>query len=253
MKLACSSASFDALIAAGQSTQLEWLDRCATEFDVDGVVLEARHLPRIDPDYVAQIKKMATDLGLTIAALACDEVLANPDAADEARRSWFEIALGLGAPLVVARAPAAGDSAGAWGDLVSATKAASGEAKRRNVTLAVRNAAGSLCSAPADLTQLVKEVDSSWLRFAPELRAFDPAGDLGRVLPKTVIAEHRLDGGADDGLVRTLEELGSFIGFLMIEVSGQDDDGRRLRDALDRARATLARRTLAEHPSRREP
>ena len=249
MKLACSSASFDALIAAGGSTQLEWLDRCATEFDVDGVVVEGRHLPRTDADYVAQIKKMATDLGLTIAAIACDEVLMIGGTEGAARGRWFDIALGLGAPLVIARAPSGGESAGAWGDFVSATKVACGEAKRCNVTLAVRNAAGSLCSAAADLTQLAKEVDSSWLRFAPELRAFDPPGDQGRILQKTVIAEHRLEGAEPAStLERTLEDLGDFIGFVVIEVPGANDNGQRLRDALDQARVTLARRTLAAHP-----
>ena len=36
----------------------------------DGVVFDVRHFPRTDDDYLAQVKKMAVDRGLSIAALA---------------------------------------------------------------------------------------------------------------------------------------------------------------------------------------
>src|SRR5579863_9211938 len=70
MKLACASSSFHRDIERGELTQLEFLDLCARELACDGVVLDVRHFPRTDDDYLAQIKKMATDRGLSIAALA---------------------------------------------------------------------------------------------------------------------------------------------------------------------------------------
>src|SRR5579862_7300506 len=69
MKLAVSSTSFADDFAGGALTQLEWLDLCAAELEADGVVFELRHFPRTDAEYVAQLKKMAVDLGLTVAAL----------------------------------------------------------------------------------------------------------------------------------------------------------------------------------------
>src|ERR1700728_2684411 len=70
MKLACASGAFHREIESGEFTQLEFLDLCARELCCDGVVLDVRHFPRPDDEYLAQIKKMATDWGLSIAALS---------------------------------------------------------------------------------------------------------------------------------------------------------------------------------------
>jgi hypothetical protein len=70
MKLACASGLLHRAIEHGELTQLEFLDLCAREFACDGVVLDVRHFPRTDDDYLAQVKKMATDRGLCLAALA---------------------------------------------------------------------------------------------------------------------------------------------------------------------------------------
>ncbi|MBD5634860.1 MAG: hypothetical protein IAI49_10310, partial [Candidatus Eremiobacteraeota bacterium] len=73
MKIACSSASFAQEIRRGDLTQLDWLDLCANELELDGVVFDADHFPRTDADYLAQMKKAAADLGLTVAALAAGD------------------------------------------------------------------------------------------------------------------------------------------------------------------------------------
>ena len=67
MKIAVSSAAFAAAFTAGTTTQLEWLDACANELEVDGVVFALADFPRTDAEYLAQLKKSATDLGLTVA------------------------------------------------------------------------------------------------------------------------------------------------------------------------------------------
>ncbi len=69
MKLACSSTAFDVFLRSGELTQLEWIDLCAYELAVDGVVFDVRHFPRTDTDYLAQVKKMAVDSGLDVAAI----------------------------------------------------------------------------------------------------------------------------------------------------------------------------------------
>ena len=75
MKLACASSSLHRDIERGELTQLEFFDLCARELACDGVVLDVRHFPRTDDDYLAQVKKMAADRGLTIAALTRRRVL----------------------------------------------------------------------------------------------------------------------------------------------------------------------------------
>jgi len=57
------------MLARGELTQLEWLDLCASELDLDGVLFDTRHFARTDADYLAQLKKTAVDLGLTVTGL----------------------------------------------------------------------------------------------------------------------------------------------------------------------------------------
>ena len=67
MKIACSTASFERALAEKSLTQLEWLDLCANELEVEGVVFDARHFLRTDDEYLAQLKKLCVDVGLTVA------------------------------------------------------------------------------------------------------------------------------------------------------------------------------------------
>src|SRR3984885_3443121 len=97
MKLAVASSGFHHSLESGELTQLEFLDLCARDLACDGVVLDVRHFPRTDGDYLAQVKKMAADRGLGVAALA--------DAAffgfeESAMAEAFEVAAAIGAPLL---------------------------------------------------------------------------------------------------------------------------------------------------------
>src|SRR5579862_1258427 len=97
MKLAVASSAFHRSLESGELTQLEFLDLCARDLACDGVVLDVRHFPRTDDDYLAQVKKMAVDRGLSIAALSDGLFFKSP-------REWMAPVLGyavtLGAPLV---------------------------------------------------------------------------------------------------------------------------------------------------------
>jgi len=214
VKIACSSATFAGTIARGELTQLEWLDLCANELEVDGIVFDAVQFPRTDGDYLAQLKKFAVDLGLTVAGLSADDVFGN-----EGGR-WLDIALTLGAPLVVARAHRASDDPAGWGDFVADVKVRSREAKRDNVTLAIRNTLATLCETAADLERLAKEVDSAWVRFALDTAVFTAVDDTRMLLPDAAIAWHtvadvehfatRADVAAE-ALVRALARFRGFI------------------------------------------
>ena len=134
MKFASSSGSFAGAIASGDLTQLEWLDLCAAELELDGVLFDARHFPRTDADYFAQLKKTAVDLGLTVAGLAFEGLL--DDAA-----AWLEAAVALGAPLLVVQAPAA--SADAQPDAAHAARGPT-RADRHSAQIASRRDASAV-------------------------------------------------------------------------------------------------------------
>jgi hypothetical protein len=243
MKVASSSASFAAAFARGELTQLEWLDLCANELELDGVVFEAAHFPRLDADYLAQLKKWAVDLGLTVAAVAADGILA-PDGA-----RWLDVACALGAPLVVTRAAAASDQASGWGAFAETLGARARDAKRLNVTLALRDAPATLCTDSADLARAAKDVDSAWLRYALDthaLAARDP-----RALAKAVIAQHaigdlvRFATDGDPEAHSLIAGLARFRGFVVLDAAPRAAPGDAYHRAIERFTTLRATRLAA--------
>jgi hypothetical protein len=198
MKVAISSASCAASLAAGGLTQLEWLERSAGALGADGIVFDDAHFPRTDREYVAQLRKVAVDVGLVPVALDAPLLFA-PDGDEPARADALELAAGLGALFVLTRLPPKGDVPPAtFIAAVGAAKAAVRLAKAVNITLLVLPAPGSLAENVLELRHFLKDVDSAWLRYGlpagagrSALRARD------RVLLVTVDASAALDEVAE--------------------------------------------------------
>jgi len=227
MRLACASGAFDRAFARGDLTQLEFVDACARELACDGVVLDVRHFPRVDDDYLAQLKKMATDLGLTIAAYA-DETffLANADG----MAAGVERALLLGAPLVAA--PLGRETNFPWSAQLTRLNGAATLAKTANITLAVRNARRTYAASGYDCKRLLKESDSAWLRLGLQPAAFDGATDPATLVDSTVLL---WCDAAHDAQSDRVEAFASFRGFLALDRS----DGAA---SLTSMRAAIAQR-----------
>src|ERR1700722_1754953 len=163
MKLACASSALGREIESGELTQLEFLDLCARELECDGIVLDVRHFPRTDSDYLAQIKKMAADCGLGVAALQDAEFFGR---SSESMTDSLRYAVEVGAPLLSGLL--ARDTDGSWSEQLDRLSIASSLAKRANVTLAVRNAPGTFAATSQECKRVLKETDSAWLRLGPE-------------------------------------------------------------------------------------
>jgi sugar phosphate isomerase/epimerase len=182
MQFAYSSGAFDQALRSGDLTQLEFIDAVARETLFDGVVFDDRHFPRTDGDYLAQLKKMCADLGLTIAALASDAFFVTDE---DAMRSAIDRALALGAPLLAGRLGS--ETALSWSEQLHKLGTASSLAKSANVTLAVRNAPGTFAATEHECKRVSKETDSAWLRFGLEPTAFGAATDIEPLREKTVL------------------------------------------------------------------
>ena len=231
MKLACSSSAFDALLRAGDLTQLEWIDLCAHELRADGIVLDMRHFPRTDTDYLAQIKKMACDLCLCIAALREDAFFQHDG---DAMRASTEVALALGAPLISAPMPF--ETAASWTDVLARLGTATSLAKAANVTLAVRNAPGTFGASAHDLKRVSKEADSAWLRYASDFGALDAASDPQELLGKTVLAWRQLDHPMSERDAALLE---SYRGHIAFDATGGNAGAEEMKNALREWRSAL--------------
>jgi len=257
MKLACNSHSYDRMLAAGELTQLEWIDLCAQELLVDGVEFAAAHFPRTDDEYLAQLKKLCTDRGLTIAGFHHDVAV---EAADVDRhveaimRSLHHAAL-LGAPVVRFACGAAVEPSGvAWRELIHGFKAICIRAKADNVTLALQPSAHSMVASPADAKRAIKECDSAWLRLALSgpLLAGEAAQIWLPLLADCVIvsaAMRELDPYGADTATDYLSAVGTlwqqrYRGFLTLEYSGSEAEATAVPRAASWLQAISAKDAL---------
>jgi len=247
------------MLGSGRLTQLEWIDACANALMLDGVEFGATHFPRIDDDYLAQLKKLCVDRCLTAAGLCIDTKIGSTDvSADVADiERWIGVAAALGAPIVrVSCAPASGSPPIAWRELIRGLKAACARAKQINVTLALQPADGSLVASPADVRRAFKECDSAWLRLAPtsEHLAREDRADWEALLAEAVIVvalARRLDTfGADETLDYRLILGGlwraRYRGFLSLEYGGQEPEDEAVGRAVPWLRAMLAKNELKD-------
>jgi len=244
MRIAISSSTFRRPLAAGELTQLEWLERCASSLDVDGVLAGVADFPRTDGEYTAQLRKIAVDLGLV--PLGLDTAgLFERDAAP-ARESVLALATGFGALVVRSALPAPGELPPAtYVETVTTVKGLGRAAKAANVTLLVPPAPGTLGEDFATVKRLIKDADSAWVRLCPSFADAPLAGPKDRFPavsattsddPTSVVLQARhswvlLDAPADD---RPWEALAAAIDALRAaeaerRLTGAADSGERTR------------------------
>ena len=233
MKLACSSTAFDEQFRSGDLTQLEWIDACARELAADGIVLDVRHFPRTDTDYLAQVKKMAADLGLSVAALRHDGFF-SADAAH--MEQALEMAVALASPLL--SAPLPGDTETAWPAVLQRLGEATSLAKRLNVTLALRNAPHSFAAGVHDMRRVAKEADSAWLRFGPQFETLEQGSTPGELLPKTVLAWHEFDSD-ESARGRLRELLAAYRGFIALDAAEGNANAHSMKASIAVLRRSL--------------
>jgi hypothetical protein len=234
MKLACASGSLHREIESGELTQLEFLDLCASDLACDGVVLDVRHFPRTDDDYLAQVKKMATDRGLSIAALADGAFFAS---SSEHMAATLGRAAVLGAPLLAA--PLARDLEEPWSEQLANLGIATSLAKAVNVTLAVRNAPQTFAASTHDCKRVAKEADSAWLRFGPEPQRLDAASDPAALAPNTVLLWSDCGTQTEHSIANALSAFAGFRGHLAVDDASGEASAAGLAAALERWRAAL--------------
>ena len=167
MRIAVSSSTFRRPLDAGELTQLEWVERCASELAADGVVTALSDFPRFDDEYVAQLRKVAIDLGIVPFGIDAPGLL-DPAGEPEAIERALAVATRFGAAVLRTQPPAPGEVPPAtFAAAVRTGKALSRAAKAANVTVLVTTAPGTIGEDVAAVRHLLKDIDSAWLRPCP--------------------------------------------------------------------------------------
>ena len=234
MKLACASGALHREIESGELTQLEFLDLCARELGCDGVVLDVRHFPRTDDDYLAQVKKMATDWGLSLAAVSDSTFFCSEQ---EYVMRILGHAAALGAPLVAA--PLALQTECSWSEQLERLAVATSLAKRFNITLALRNAPQTFAAGSADCKRVVKETDSAWLRYGPQPQELDAASDAQALAPNTVLLWSGVRQQTEQTVAAEMRAFADFRGYVAIDEPSGAVTVERLAAALAQWRDAL--------------
>jgi L-ribulose-5-phosphate 3-epimerase UlaE len=245
------------MLAANELTQLEWVDLCANELNLDGVEFALTHFPRLDADYVAQVKKLCADRCLTVASLHHDLVVTSDGITRHvtALERSLDLALQLGAPLVrfalhSSQAPQAVE----WREMIHGLKTACSKAKQLNVTFALEPTINSPVASPGDARRAIKECDSAWLRLATNARALgassrDQWAEAIEVSSIAIAPVSSLDTfGADESIdyLAALSMLWQqrFRGFLSLEYSGEEAERPAVARAVSWLRGMVAKDEL---------
>ena len=233
MRIALSSSAFRRPFAAGELTQLEWVERCAAGLGADGIVCGMADFPRTDGEYVAQVRKVAVDLGLVPFGLDAPGFL-DPAAAPGARDATLALASGLGALVLRTELAAPGDvPPAAFVEAASVAKTAAKAAKGVNVTLLLAARPGTLAADRDGLRHLIKDVDSAWLRACP--RAVDGREGWG---PKERFPAFEATVSDDAGAVAA----GAAGGWVIVDAADPERPWEVLQAAIRALRSAAARR-----------
>ena len=235
MRIAVSSSTFRRPLDAGELTQLEWVERCASVLSADGVVPALSDFPRLDGEYVAQLRKMAIDLGLVPFGIDAPGLL-DPAGEPAAIERAVALAAGFGAAVIRTTPPAPGDVPPAtFVETVRTAKVLSRAAKAANVTVVVTTAPGTIARDLGELRHLLKDADSAWLRMCPTA-LLEPA-EIG---PKDRFPAF-LAAPADDPAAVAQRASAAWV---ILDAPASDEPWDVARDAIVALRAAEARRRL---------
>lgn len=239
MKLGCSSWSHNQKFKDGSLDLFDWMGICARDLKVDGIEIVNEHMDSLDEDYVKTVRRLSVDLHLTISALAMfnDFGLLSSEARDaemEKVEMECKVAAALGAPIVrVFAGWPEGDRDEQWDEMVRCMKVSCMIAEREGVVLAVENINhGGFIRTRKDVTRLMEDVDSNWLRLNLDTGNFEDGFEsIEKSLVYAVHAHAKMKIAGPDGAdaeidypaIASLMKSANYRGFVSLEYEGAED------------------------------
>jgi sugar phosphate isomerase/epimerase len=173
MKIGLCSWSYNRTFDAGKMDLEKLLHVCAEELKVGGIDIIDVHLKSREPDYLLKIKKLATDLQVTISALSPGNSFGKDTEADEKSEidkinKWIDSAYLLGTPnlrIFAGWAPRERHKE-LWPRVVKSIKECAEYAGTKGVTLAVESHNdGGYLPTSIETHKLLDDVNSPWVKL----------------------------------------------------------------------------------------
>lgn len=263
MKLGLCTWSYNRTFAAGKMDLEKLLHVCADDLRIGGVDIIDVHMKSQDPDYLLKIKKLATDLQITISAVSPGNSFGKDKESDERSEverinKWTDTAYFLGAPnlrIFAGWAPKARHGE-LWPKVVKSIKLCAEYAAKRGVTLAVESHNdGGYLPTSVETLKLLKDVNSPWVKLNLDTGNYqdkDMYEALKKSMPYTTHMHAKIHKLGKDGrelefdydkICKMLKET-NYRGFFNIEYEGKEDEAEYVPKSLDMIRGFMKKYEL---------
>ena len=243
MKVGLCTWSYNRTFASGKMDLEKLLHVCANTLKVGGVDIIDVHLKSRDPDYLLKIKKLATDLQITISAVSPGNSFGKDNEKDEKAEidkinKWTDTAYILGAPnlrIFAGWAPKERHRE-LWPKVVKSIKECAKYAVKKGVTLAIESHNdGGYLPTSVETHKLLSDVNSPWVKLNLDTGNYhDP--DMYQALKKSMpyathmhakIHKITKDGKEEefdyDKIFQILKDA-NYRGFFNVEYEGKEDE-----------------------------
>lgn len=261
MKIGLCTWSYNRAFAAGKMDMEKLLHVCAEELKIGGIDIIDVHLKSKKPDYLLKIKKLATDLQISISAVSPGNSFGKDKEADEKAEieninSWTDAAYLLGAPnlrIFAGWAPKERHKE-LWLKVVESIKECAKYAATKGITLAIEshNDGGYLPSS-VETHKLLDDVSSPWVKLNLDTGNYQDA-DMYAALEKSVpyathmhakihkISKEGKELEFDyDKIFKILKEA-NYRGFFNVEYEGKEDESEYVPISIE-----MVKRQAAKH------
>lgn len=243
MKLGLCTWSYNRTFAKGSIDLEKLLHVCADDLKIGGVDIIDVHLKSQDPDYLLKIKKLATDLQVTISAVSPGNSFGKDNEKDEKAEvekinKWTDVAYLLGSPnlrIFAGWAPKERHKE-LWPKVVKSIKECAVYAAKKGITLAIESHnGGGYLPTSIETLKLLKDVNSPWVKLNLDTGNYqDP--DMYEALKKSMpyathmhAKIHKLSKDGNelefdyDRIFKILKEA-NYHGFLNVEYEGKEEE-----------------------------
>lgn len=248
MKLSCSSWSFHRTFEEDKVDQLEWIEKCGRELMLDGLELLDVHFPSTRKEYLRELKKRTTDLGLTIACMSVSNNFGKEKEEDRKKeaekvKKWIDIGYYLGAPVlrIFAGWPET-DKNELWPRMIHYLKESAKYAQEAGIVLGLENHNHKgFTRSVEDLLQILKEVRSEWLKVTldtgdyivdtGEINGYAAVEKVARLAVFVHAKLYELDEEGKDckqdyGKIFDILTRTEYRGFISVEYEGEEEELR---------------------------
>lgn len=244
MKLGLCTWSYNRTFSSGKMDMEKLLHVCADDLKVGGVDIIDCHLASQEMDYLLKIKKLATDLQVTISAVSPGNSFGKDSEKEEQAEvdrinKWTDTAFILGAPnlrIFAGWAPKE-RHAELWPKVVKSIKTCAAYAAKKGVTLAIESHnGGGYLPTSVETLKLLKDVNSPWVKLNLDSGNYhdkDMYAALEKSMPYTTHMHCKIHGVSPDG-ARDIEfdfdkiipilKRANYRGFFNIEYEGKEEE-----------------------------